>query len=304
MNHSLSQEAKQKKDKSNSVSTSRTSLWTRQSRRFDGSSQLPAFSEGIATSLSTATKNQTSTNLGPNKPLAGSTSGQVLPVELRKEMEEKLGHDFENVRVHTDHYSNKFSRELGTQAFARGSDLYFAPGFYQPHTNRGKKIIAHELTHVVQQSLGRFPFAKNNQQQNANKTRLEDEANKVASSVANSKNVGKITGTENYGEPQYGTVEDLLEIRRRLARGALSTSNFIVSRYGNEFQLIHQLGVLRSLISNRSVLRIPSSTLNRMQRAQQLALGQLPWWFPLNPVNFIEEPIQGLIPVLAAAITA
>lgn len=81
--------------------------------------------------------------------------GKPLPADLRQSMEATLGHDFSDVRVHTDVNANAAARAASAQAYTQGSDIYFAPGQFQPGTDGGRSLLAHELTHVVQQSQGR-----------------------------------------------------------------------------------------------------------------------------------------------------
>lgn len=81
--------------------------------------------------------------------------GQPLPDDLRSELEPKFGSDFSAVRVHTGPESVQMNRELGAQAFTHGTDIYFGEGKYAPGSLEGKKLLAHELTHVVQQTGGR-----------------------------------------------------------------------------------------------------------------------------------------------------
>jgi hypothetical protein len=66
-------------------------------------------------------------------------------------MEQRLGHDFSRVRVHTDAGAAAAARAVSADAFALGSDLYFAPGRYAPGTADGRRLLAHELAHTVQQ---------------------------------------------------------------------------------------------------------------------------------------------------------
>jgi hypothetical protein len=68
-------------------------------------------------------------------------------------METALGGDFTAVRVHTSSYAGS----IGAHAFTRGTDLFFAPGAYDPKSPQGLQLIGHELTHVVQQAQGRVP---------------------------------------------------------------------------------------------------------------------------------------------------
>ena len=69
-------------------------------------------------------------------------------------MQERFNFDFGDVRIHTNAYAARQSRALGASAFTEGHDIAFAAQRYQPHTERGKRLIAHELTHVVQQARG------------------------------------------------------------------------------------------------------------------------------------------------------
>ncbi len=86
----------------------------------------------------------------------GGSSGQPLPAAVRQKMESFFGTSFGDVRVHVGSQASA----IGALAFTQGSSLYFAPGQYNPNTPRGQQILAHELTHVVQQRAGRVrnPF--------------------------------------------------------------------------------------------------------------------------------------------------
>ncbi|MDJ0679268.1 MAG: DUF4157 domain-containing protein [Xenococcaceae cyanobacterium MO_167.B52] len=79
---------------------------------------------------------------------ASKGSGQSLPEKTRSFMESRFGHDFSQVRVHTDPQA---AQDLNARAFTRRQDIYFGAGQYQPHTPGGQQLLAHELTHVVQQ---------------------------------------------------------------------------------------------------------------------------------------------------------
>jgi hypothetical protein len=79
-------------------------------------------------------------------------SGSSLPKELQTEVGRKLGHDFSNVRLHTDEKADKLSRTINARAFTIGSDIYFKGGVFAPSTREGRETLIHELTHVVQQS--------------------------------------------------------------------------------------------------------------------------------------------------------
>jgi len=78
-------------------------------------------------------------------------SGKSLPTPVQAEMGQKIGADFSRVNIHTGSQATEMSNELGAQAFTHGSDIYFNEGKYQPETADGKHLLAHELTHTVQQ---------------------------------------------------------------------------------------------------------------------------------------------------------
>jgi hypothetical protein len=63
----------------------------------------------------------------------------------------RLGHDFADVRIHADEAANLICSDLDAEAFAKGKDLFFAAGRYEPSTPAGLELLAHELVHVVQQ---------------------------------------------------------------------------------------------------------------------------------------------------------
>ncbi|HCA58489.1 MAG TPA: hypothetical protein DEP46_10935 [Blastocatellia bacterium] len=89
-------------------------------------------------------------HLAPSASKVGKTNGAPLPASLKHEFEASFGSDLSQVRVHESHAPT----HLGAKAFAHGSDIFFAPGEYQPHSDAGKKLLSHELTHVVQQRGG------------------------------------------------------------------------------------------------------------------------------------------------------
>lgn len=77
--------------------------------------------------------------------------GDPLPEDVRRSMEASFGADFTDVRIHTGPDAARLTRALNAEAFAHGRDIYFNVGRYEPGTVRGRNLLAHELTHVVQQ---------------------------------------------------------------------------------------------------------------------------------------------------------
>jgi hypothetical protein len=81
--------------------------------------------------------------------------GQPLAASVRRFMEPRFGEDFSGVRVHTGAEAVRTAQALNARAYTVGRDVVFAAGQYAPDTAEGKQLLAHELTHVVQQGFGR-----------------------------------------------------------------------------------------------------------------------------------------------------
>lgn len=83
--------------------------------------------------------------------------GEPLPGEVRAFFEPRFGRDFNDVRVHTGPRANEAARSINATAFTLGRDIAFRSGAYRPETTRGRRLLAHELTHVTQQTSPRGP---------------------------------------------------------------------------------------------------------------------------------------------------
>jgi hypothetical protein len=79
-------------------------------------------------------------------------SGHSLDTNLQLKMEQSMGADFSKVKVHTDLLSNQLNQSIQAKAFTTGQDIFFGQGEYNPNNQNGQELIAHELTHVVQQN--------------------------------------------------------------------------------------------------------------------------------------------------------
>src|SRR5699024_7056894 len=77
--------------------------------------------------------------------LLASSSGSPLEEDTRTEMETRMGHDFSDVRVHTGGAADASSRAVQAHAYTVGSDIVFASGRYQPDSDSGRHLLAHEL---------------------------------------------------------------------------------------------------------------------------------------------------------------
>jgi hypothetical protein len=129
------------------------------------------------------------------------SGGEALDGAVQAQMNASLGQDFSNVRVHNSSESDALNQQLGAKAFTTGPDIFFREGAYEPHTSQGQELIAHELTHVVQQNSGRVGSGSG-MTVNAPDDTFEQEADALSKAV---------TGSESPAAVQRQAEEGLLQ---------------------------------------------------------------------------------------------
>ncbi|SMO63982.1 Peptidoglycan-binding (PGRP) domain of peptidoglycan hydrolases-containing protein [Saccharicrinis carchari] len=116
----------------------------------------PAFAKAMA-GKGKAVQSKTAGEVKPN-PIVETTiqaskgGGNKMDAATKMEMEQSFGADFSKVNVHTDTNAVQMSKQLSAQAFTLGNDIYFNEGKYNPKSTDGKHLLAHELTHTIQQT--------------------------------------------------------------------------------------------------------------------------------------------------------
>ena len=105
-------------------------------------------------------------NAKRNKTKTNKPNSKQLDPKTRFFMEAQFGRDFSFVNIHSDNEANKIANTFNARAFTLGKDIFFRRGLYSPHTYEGRKLIAHELTHVTQekkftQTIGPNPLSIN-----------------------------------------------------------------------------------------------------------------------------------------------
>ncbi len=105
--------------------------------------------------LKSAGERHTDTTAPPSEPYqlkSNSSSSNKLPDDVRGKMENAFQYDFSNVDIQKN---SSEAKRMGALAFAKGNEVHFAPGQFEPYTPKGQELIGHELTHIVQQSENR-----------------------------------------------------------------------------------------------------------------------------------------------------
>lgn len=155
--------------------------------------------------------------------------GHPLDQVTRSFFESRFGYDFSHVRIHDETYAQRASREVNAEAFTIGNSIAFASGRYTPHTFAGRHLLAHELTHVIQQGgYRRKPQTKmiqravddeaaeasstEKQKWQATKQTSESTAAPIVNQVLSNGNGQPLpASTRAFFEPQFGT--DFSQVR-------------------------------------------------------------------------------------------
>jgi hypothetical protein len=112
-----------------------------------------------------------------------------LEADVRADMEDQFGHNFESVRVHSDGPAAESARDVDALAYTVGSHVVFAPGEYAPNSDDGRQLLAHELAHVVQQgaatsSVSASAHTSNLQRKKAPRSTAKATGDKTGASLA------------------------------------------------------------------------------------------------------------------------
>lgn len=124
--------------------------------------------------------------------------GAPLDGGIRQKMEQGFGADFTGVRIHTDSHAHGLNENLHAKAFTTGSDIFFRQGQYAPGSKSGQELVAHELTHVIQQRAGKGPAqspgsSQGAQRQSEQVQRIPDEEIRKGGSSSSINSEGKNT---------------------------------------------------------------------------------------------------------------
>jgi hypothetical protein len=138
--------------------------------------------------------------------------GQALDSKVRTEMGSAFGVDFSAVRVHTDAQADTLNRAVNARAFTTGKDIFFRQGEYSPGSSSGRELIAHELTHVVQQNSDELQRKLTVSQPG---DRYEKEADEVARTVLELERL-KVPGEEEPGRVQRQVEEEEEDLQAKI----------------------------------------------------------------------------------------
>ena len=132
-------------------------------RRLDETLQEKPLAENITPVMLKEKESDQDVMTGPeteNQISTLSGNGNPLDPKIRSGMEQRFGVDFGRVKIHSDGSAEALSNRLGAHAFTTGNDIFFNSGKYSPETLSGKHLLAHELTHTIQQGANSKTIGK------------------------------------------------------------------------------------------------------------------------------------------------
>jgi len=216
--------------------------------------------------------------------------GRPLPWSVRSEFEQRLDHDFGDVRIHTGSRGDAIARSLDARAVTAGTDVVFRSGEYRPSTPSGKHLLAHELTHVVQQrgrlgGLQRASDAVGEPQRRPDVTYVveEDEQDDALEMVANYHS--DVWGLET---SRIGSIEDLVNALaglrspvNRIRIVAHANEDRLIVPMFNDSESSHDLEELAAFADG------PLEGMSEMLE-NALAIGGADWW---DPNEYIDHDV-------------
>lgn len=183
---------------------------------------------------------------------ASKGGGSPLPEGVRTNMESSMGADFSNVRVHTNSNAVGMSNQLGAQAFTHGNDIFFNSGKYNPNNSTGQHLLAHELTHTVQQGNSKTPGLHARLLQMKQDT-LQLQANMAAHAEMvmtkqDTPNVqaGLLDTLTDYAASAFGSLEEMLDIE--LPSSPLEAIRMIVEAADRHPTIVNTVPGLSSIV--------------------------------------------------------
>lgn len=213
-----------------------------------------------------------------------SGAGQPLDPGIRRELEERLGHDLSRVRLHTGRDAGRLADLLGADAVAVGQDILFREGAYRPGTDEGRRLLAHELLHTVQNphGLGALRAGRELGAVSLPQQAIEREAETTAQDLVRDTGPGAAEAAPDVEEGQatpgwlrYATVDadrrrmeqlDPATLVDRIANGLLrSLRGDPEDRSGRvRIQLARMAPEVRDSVFDRLELRLPAPVVDRL----------------------------------------
>lgn len=220
------------------------------------------------------------------------SSGQPLDTATRAFMEPRFGHDFSRVRLHTDVKAAESAKAVDALAYTVGSDVVFGSGQYNPTTSSGRQLLAHELTHVLQNSSGALKASTTSLAIGEPGSSYEQEADTVAANVVSGKEISAFHPQGNYAvaglQRQASSSPELSDGRPGCAVGS-GITNSNCSAYVRNAWWLPSAYVNNATCACMETPNAP--TANCVRKFLQNRLAATPGWLKALAVPQKENPV-------------
>lgn len=217
--------------------------------------------------------------------------GKPLDPETRAFFEPRFGHDFSRVRIHTDAKAEESARAVNALAYTMARDVVFAAGQYKPSTGKGQRLLAHELTHVVQNSLSLTESTKTPLTLDSS-SKHENEA-QVASEAVVTRHPARVTEIVNAGQIQLQPKEPPLTADAAGGCGICYRGDVKAVGLDAHTQIMQDFEIMYPMLLTQLPIAIPEKTKIISKGVPDLLL-PTPTGFkvgeikPANPEGYVE----------------
>jgi hypothetical protein len=183
--------------------------------------------------------------------------GRPLDAGTRQDMEQRFGHDFSQVRIHEGAAAEQSARDVGARAYTVGSNIAFAAGQFAPASAEGRRLLAHELTHVIQQGAGGWLQRQQLQTPGSTKagTGSTTAPGSGKGSVVTPKDVPRSCGPEVSGWIVGQASKQMGNAAVLAVRAAISEANALAAKYDTSAQAAVEAGAAWQVASTESSLK-------------------------------------------------
>ena len=173
---------------------------------------------------------------GPEPASVGG--GSKLPSGVQAKMEQSFGTDFSDVRIHEGSHASA----IGALGYTQGTDIHFASGQYQPHSQEGQELLGHELTHVMQQKQGRVAATTQSKGVAINDdTSLEREADEMGAKAARGQEAALSASTAPAQKKQHSSSSGTAQLKASVAQLAPNKKRKIKDEHQTSVSRVQQV---------------------------------------------------------------
>jgi len=217
-------------------------------------------------------------------------------------MEHRFQADLSGVRIHSDIEAARSALQLSARAYTIGDDIYFASGHFRPDTSKGRALLAHELTHVLQQRNGRVPPDHVSPGAADAHFALEREAEENELRAASATD-GFAAIHRAGGMPQSSVSETLQAMKEALKNGVQAAGEWVIRNYSGEDGLLAKIDEVKRVVTAAQSVALSRETVAAMGRIYQTMRREAPSWLKLPAFQFRASP-QGALIVAGVAVGA